>query len=347
MTVWAHHMFTFDIFSNKYFALTSTAPPPAGIEYFDFLATIWRGKPRFTTAFLFALGFLVQFLIGGLTGIILASPPLDYGLNMSYFVVAHFHYTIFAGSAFGLFGGNTPTGSPRSPARCCASAWANCTSHWPARPGANLTFFPTPPGTTRRIARYPLSSGWEGLNIVSDWFGSFVIAVSVLVFIANVATPLRDRRPAGDLRGRAHARVGHEPPVRGRILSVAADPLLRLAARPPRSGGRRRADRRARCRARERPNEARRDVAARVGFTAGCLNGAASCFRAESDPGRNARPGVGGVPPRSALLAAERRQGQSERLRLVTDPQLVRDRHAETAGVAVALVGRVSDCGSS
>ena len=106
MTVWAHHMFTFGVLSNKYFALTSTALiVPAGIEYFDFLATIWRGKLRFTTAFLFALGFLVQFLIGGLTGIILASPPLDYGLNMSYFVVAHFHYTIFAGSAFGLFGG--------------------------------------------------------------------------------------------------------------------------------------------------------------------------------------------------------------------------------------------------
>ncbi len=106
MTVWAHHMFTFGVLSNKYFALTSTAlVVPAGIEYFDFLATIWRGKLRFTTAFLFALGFLVQFLVGGLTGIILASPPLDYGLNMSYFVVAHFHYTIFAGSAFGLFGG--------------------------------------------------------------------------------------------------------------------------------------------------------------------------------------------------------------------------------------------------
>ncbi len=107
MTVWAHHMFTFGVLSNKYFALTSTALiVPAGVEYFDFLATIWRGSLRFTTAFLFALGFLVQFLVGGLTGVIVASPPLDYGLNMSYFVVAHFHYTIFAGSAFGLFAGN-------------------------------------------------------------------------------------------------------------------------------------------------------------------------------------------------------------------------------------------------
>ena len=106
MTVWGHHMFTFGQTTNKYFSLSSTALiVPAGIEYFDFLGTIWKGKLRFTTAFLFALAFLVQFLIGGLTGEILASPPLDYGLNMSYFVVAHFHYTIFAGSAFGLFGG--------------------------------------------------------------------------------------------------------------------------------------------------------------------------------------------------------------------------------------------------
>ena len=112
MTVWGHHMFTFGQVTNKYFSLTSTALiVPAGIEYFDFLGTIWRGKLRFTTAFLFALAFLVQFLIGGLTGEILASPPLDYGLNMSYFVVAHFHYTIFAGSAFGLFAGIT-TGFP-------------------------------------------------------------------------------------------------------------------------------------------------------------------------------------------------------------------------------------------
>ena len=106
MTVWGHHMFTFGQTTNKYFSLSSTALiVPAGIEYFDFLATIWKGSLRFTTAFLFALAFLVQFLVGGLTGEILASPPLDYGLNMSYFVVAHFHYTIFAGSAFGLFGG--------------------------------------------------------------------------------------------------------------------------------------------------------------------------------------------------------------------------------------------------
>ncbi|HEY1777565.1 MAG TPA: cbb3-type cytochrome c oxidase subunit I, partial [Solirubrobacteraceae bacterium] len=106
MTVWGHHMFTFGQTTNKYFSLTSTALiVPAGIEYFDFLGTMWKGTLRFTTSFLFALAFLVQFLIGGLTGEILASPPLDYGLNMSYFVVAHFHYTIFAGSAFGLFGG--------------------------------------------------------------------------------------------------------------------------------------------------------------------------------------------------------------------------------------------------
>jgi cytochrome c oxidase subunit 1 len=206
MTVWAHHMFTFGVLSNKYFALTSTALiVPAGIEYFDFLATIWRGRLRFTTAFLFALGFLVQFLVGGLTGIVLASPPLDYGLNMSYFVVAHFHYTIFAGSAFGLFGG-IYYWFPKITGVMLRERLGKLNFVLMVI-GANLTFFPMfflgTEGMVRRIARYPSSSGWQGLNIVAT-VGSFVIAVSVLVFIANVVVSLRHRRLAGDDPWGAH-----------------------------------------------------------------------------------------------------------------------------------------------
>jgi cytochrome c oxidase subunit 1 len=206
MTVWAHHMFTFGVLSNKYFALTSTAlVVPAGIEYFDFLATIWRGKLRFSTAFLFALGFLVQFLVGGLTGIILASPPLDYGLNMSYFVVAHFHYTIFAGSAFGLFGG-IYYWFPKLTGVMLRERLGKLNFVLMVI-GANLTFFPMfflgAEGMVRRVARYPSSSGWQGLNVVAT-VGSFVIAASVLVFIVNLVVSLRDRRPAGDDPWGAH-----------------------------------------------------------------------------------------------------------------------------------------------
>jgi cytochrome c oxidase subunit 1 len=199
MTVWAHHMFTMGQSTNKYFALTSTLLiVPAGIEYLDLFGTLWRGRLRFTTAFLFALGFIVQFLVGGLTGIILASPPLDYGLNMSYFVVAHFHYTIFAGSAFGLFGG-IYYWFPKVTGALLGERLGKL-HFWLMAIGTNLAFFPMfvlgAEGMTRRIADYPRSTGWQGLNIL-ETVGAGVIALSVLVFVLNVAASLRARRPAG------------------------------------------------------------------------------------------------------------------------------------------------------
>ncbi|MHB1539383.1 MAG: cytochrome c oxidase subunit I [Solirubrobacteraceae bacterium] len=206
MTVWGHHMFTMGQLTNKYFSLTSTALlVPAGIEYFDFLGTLWSGRLRFPTAMLFALGFVVQFLIGGLTGIILASPPLNYGLNMSYFVVAHFHYTIFAGSAFGLFGGMyfwfpKMTGAMLDD-RLGKINFILMTI------GTNLTFFPMfalgAEGMPRRIADYPASSGWQTLNVL-ETVGSAILALSVAVFLANVFLSLRRRVPAGENPWAAH-----------------------------------------------------------------------------------------------------------------------------------------------
>jgi cytochrome c oxidase subunit 1 len=199
MTVWAHHMFTMGQVTNKYFSLTSTAlVVPAGIEYLDLLGTLWRGRLRFTTAFLFALGFILQFLVGGLTGIILASPPLDYGLNMSYFVVAHFHYTIFAGSAFGLFAG-IYYWFPKLTGAMLRERLGRL--HFALMViGTNITFFPMfalgAEGMTRRIARYPVSTGWQGLNVL-ETVGAFVIALSVLVFVVNVVVSLRARQEAG------------------------------------------------------------------------------------------------------------------------------------------------------
>src|SRR4051794_17709279 len=103
MSVWAHHMFSTGAVPNKLFSLTSTSLAIfAGIEYFDIIGTLWRGAIRFTTSLLFVVGFLVQFLIGGITGVWVASPTLDYQATDSYFVVAHFHYTLFGGSMFGL-----------------------------------------------------------------------------------------------------------------------------------------------------------------------------------------------------------------------------------------------------
>ena len=106
MSVWAHHMFTTGGVTNEYFAFTSTALViPAGIEYFDVVGTLIGGSIVLRCSMLFALTFFVQFLIGGLSGIFVASPVLDYQANDSYMVIAHFHYTLFAGSVFGFFAG--------------------------------------------------------------------------------------------------------------------------------------------------------------------------------------------------------------------------------------------------
>jgi cytochrome c oxidase subunit 1 len=200
MTVWAHHMFTIGQVTNKYFSLASTAlVVPAGVEYLDFMGTLWRARLRLSVAFLFAIAFVVQFLVGGLTGVILASPPLDYHLNMSYFIVAHFHYTIFAGSAFALFAGiyywfPKVTGTMLRERLGVVQLVLMVL-------GTNLTFFPMfilgAEGMTRRISRYPASTGWQGLNEL-ETLGAFVIALSVFVFIVNVAVSLRNRVPAGD-----------------------------------------------------------------------------------------------------------------------------------------------------
>jgi cytochrome c oxidase subunit I len=199
MSVWGHHMFTTSSVENRYFSLTSTALlVPAGVEYFDAFATMWRGRIRLATPMLFALGFLVLFVIGGTTGIWIGSPPLDYHTTDSYFIVAHFHYTLFGGSVMGLFAG-------------IYLWWPKVTGvllrerlgklhFWLTMVGMNLTFFPMfflgQEGMPRRVADYPGSSGWQGLNVLSS-IGSYVIGLSLLVFLWNVWSSWRRAVPAG------------------------------------------------------------------------------------------------------------------------------------------------------
>jgi cytochrome c oxidase subunit I len=197
VSVWAHHMFTTGQVTNRYFALTSTLiVVPAGIEYFDLLGTLWGGRHRLTVPFLFGLGFLVQFLVGGLSGVWVASPPLDYHANNSYIVVAHFHYTLFAGSFFGFMA-------------ALYYWWPKVTGvllgerlgrlhFWLTVVGANLTFLPMfllgERGMTRRVPDYEPSL--QGLNVVST-VGSGLIAVSLLILAVNVVVSRRRGRPAG------------------------------------------------------------------------------------------------------------------------------------------------------
>jgi cytochrome c oxidase subunit 1 len=199
MAVWAHHMFATGRVSNRYFALTSTALlVPAGVEYFDLLATMRRGRIRLRVPMLFALGFIVQFLIGGVTGIFVASPPLDYHVHDSYFVVAHFHYTLFAGSLFGFYAA-VYYWFPKATGALLREGLGRA-HFWLMALGANLTFFPMFVlgwnGMPRRVADYTPSSGFQTANVISS-IGAYVIAISIAVFLANVVVSLRRRDPAG------------------------------------------------------------------------------------------------------------------------------------------------------
>jgi cytochrome c oxidase subunit I len=199
MTVWAHHMFTTGQVANEYFSLTSTALlVPAGIEYFDAAATLVGGSLLLRTPMLFAIFFFVQFLIGGVTGIFVASPPLDYHVNDTYFVVAHFHYTLFAGSVFGLFAA-VYYWFPKWTGAFLREGLGRV-HFWLLAIGTNLTFFPMfilgREGMARRIADYPASTGWGTLNSI-ETAGAFVIALGVLVFLVNVWLSLRRREEAG------------------------------------------------------------------------------------------------------------------------------------------------------
>jgi cytochrome c oxidase subunit 1 len=181
----------------KYFALTSTLlVVPAGMEYLTLLATMHGGRVRLTVPMLFALAFLLQFLIGGLSGIWIASPALDAHANNSYVIVAHFHYTLLAGSIFGFFAG-VFYWWPKVTGRLLGERLGRVQLVLFVV-GTNLTFAPQfflgEDGMTRRIADYPASSGWGTLNLLST-IGAYLIALSVLAFLFNA---LISRRFAPD-----------------------------------------------------------------------------------------------------------------------------------------------------
>ena len=199
MAVWGHHLFASGQSVNDYFSLTSMLLSiPAGIEYFGMLATLVGARLRYPPAMLFALAFIPQFLIGGLTGIMLATPSIDYQMNDSYFVVAHFHYTLFAGSVFGLFAG-LYFWFPKATGLMLSQRLGRL--HFVLMViGANVAFLPMFGlgylGMPRRIATYPASAGFTALSFVSS-IGAFIIGLSMLVFAYNLYLSVRRRKAAG------------------------------------------------------------------------------------------------------------------------------------------------------
>jgi cytochrome c oxidase subunit 1 len=200
MSVWAHHMFTTGAVLNPFFSVMSfLIAVPTGIKFFNWIGTMWGGQIRFDTPMLWCLGFMLNFLLGGITGVIVASPPIDFAVHDTYFVVAHFHYVLGGGSLFAIFAAiyywfPKMTGL-RLPERTGKLVF------WLMFVGFNVTFFGMHllglRGMQRRIADYGADLGWTWLNQVST-LGSAVMGVAVALFLWSVVQAYRVRLPAGD-----------------------------------------------------------------------------------------------------------------------------------------------------
>jgi cytochrome c oxidase subunit 1 len=200
--VWSHHMFSVGmgpVADSAFSIATMLIAVPTGVKILNWIGTLWGGSIRFRTPLYFALGFIAMFTMGGLSGVMHASPPVDLQQTDSYFVVAHFHYVLFGGSIFGLFGG-------------IYYWWPKITGKllderlglwhfWLMMIGFNMTFFPQHYlgliGMPRRIYTYAPDLGWNFWNLIST-IGAFLIAVSLLFFIANVFRTRRHGKIAGN-----------------------------------------------------------------------------------------------------------------------------------------------------
>ncbi|TML64851.1 MAG: cytochrome c oxidase subunit I [Actinobacteria bacterium] len=202
MLVWAHHMFSVGLptYLNVFFMLSSmTIAVPTGIKIFNWIATTWRGNLIFDTPLLFALGFVGLFTIGGLSGIFLAAFPVDWQVTDTYYVVAHMHYVLFGGTAFGVFAG-LYYWWPKMFGRVLDERLGKA-HFWLTFVGFNLTFFPQHMlgllGMPRRIYTYDHHGLWEAYNLISS-IGSGILALGVLVFLANVVKTARVGRRVGN-----------------------------------------------------------------------------------------------------------------------------------------------------
>ncbi len=200
--VWAHHMFAVGLgpIANTAFGVsTMIIAVPTGVKIFNWLGTMWQGNIRFTTPMLFAVGFIAMFVIGGLSGVTHAVVPADYQQTDTYYIVAHFHYVLFGGSIFGLFGG-IYYWWPKVFGRMLNETVGKL-NFWLMLIGFNMTFGPMHvlglQGMPRRIQSYPDSLGLTFWNLVST-IGAFTIALAVLIFVFNAVASFRRPKEMSD-----------------------------------------------------------------------------------------------------------------------------------------------------
>jgi cytochrome c oxidase subunit I+III len=193
--LWVHHMFATGLpqLGTSFFTAASMMIAiPSGVQIFCWIATLWDGRVVFRTPLLFVLGFLVIFVAGGLTGVMVASVPFDLQVHDTFFVVAHFHYVLIGGAVFPLFGA-VYYWFPKLTGRMLSERLGRW-NFWTLAIGFNVTFFPMHQlgleGMPRRVYTYIAELGWGPLNMVAT-AGAVLMAVSVLIFLYNVAVSLR------------------------------------------------------------------------------------------------------------------------------------------------------------
>ncbi|MFI5894978.1 cytochrome c oxidase subunit I [Actinoplanes sp. NPDC051513] len=187
-SVWAHHMFATGQVLLPFFSFLSyLIAVPTGMKFFNWIGTMWRGKITLESPMMFSIGFLVTFLLGGLTGVLLASPPIDFHVHDSYFVVAHFHYVLFGTIVFAVFAG-IYFWFPKMTGRMLDDRLGKV-HFWLTFLGFHTTFLVQhwlgAAGMARRYADYLPTDGFTTLNTIST-IGSFVLGASTLPFLYNV-----------------------------------------------------------------------------------------------------------------------------------------------------------------
>jgi cytochrome c oxidase subunit 1/cytochrome c oxidase subunit I+III len=200
--VWAHHMFAVGMghTTDLFFAAGSMLiAVPTGVKVFNWVATMWGGSLRFTTAMMFAVAFLLEFVVGGLSGITFAAAPIDWQVTDTYYLVAHFHYVAVGGVAFAMLGA-TYHWFPKMTGRLLSEKLGRA-NFWLMIVGFNMTFFVQHflgiMGMPRRVFTYPDLPGWGALNLVST-VGAFIMGFALLLFLVNIAVSLRSGQVAGD-----------------------------------------------------------------------------------------------------------------------------------------------------
>ena len=200
--LWVHHMYATGLptLGSAFFTASSILiAVPSGVQIFCWTATLWGSRPRVTVPLLYVFGFIVLFIIGGVTGVMVASVPFDLQVHDTYFVVAHFHYVLIGGAVMPLFGA-VHFWFPKLTGRLLSDR-VGALGFWLLFVGFNVTFFPMHAlgflGMPRRVYTYFSEMGWDGLNLTAT-IGAGIIALGVLTNVWNVVASLRSGRRAPD-----------------------------------------------------------------------------------------------------------------------------------------------------